>query len=306
MTVTLPLRRILCATDLSDASRHALEQAAAIASWYHAALTVVHVYHPAFVPVPGLPPVAERVPPGELERTREEATAWVRRAAPEQSPADVVLEVGHAADQILARAISIGADVLVIGTHGAGGFQHLLLGSVAEKVLRKATCPVLTVPPHVRATSNLPFRRVLCAVDFSDWSLSALKLAESFAIESGAALTALHVIEWPWHEPPAPALSDLPADQAKALSEFRRYLCASATARLEAIVSDTVAQRCGATVRIAHGKPYMEILRTARDEQADLIALGVHGRTRLDLAVFGSTTNQVVRQATCPVLTLRG
>jgi nucleotide-binding universal stress UspA family protein len=60
-----------------------------------------------------------------------------------------------------------------------------------------------------------------------------------------------------------------------------------------------------ATRRIAHGKPYVEILLVAAEDRADLIVIGVHGRNVFDMALFGSTTNQIVRQATCPVLTLR-
>jgi nucleotide-binding universal stress UspA family protein len=59
------------------------------------------------------------------------------------------------------------------------------------------------------------------------------------------------------------------------------------------------------TTRISHGRPYVEILRVAAEENVDLIVLGVHGRRMIDLAMFGSTTNQVVRRATCPVVTLR-
>ena len=94
-------------------------------------------------------------------------------------------------------------------------------------MLRKATCPVLTVPARAQATSQLPFRRLLCAVDFSEWSLEALKLAVSFAQESGAALTLLHVLEWPWHEPPPPVFDDLPIAQADALRS-RKHLEATA------------------------------------------------------------------------------
>jgi nucleotide-binding universal stress UspA family protein len=192
-----------------------------------------------------------------------------------------------------------------MGTHGASGFQRLLLGSVTERILRTAPCPVLTVPPRAHVTSRLPFARVLCAVDFSEWSISAVELAYSLAQQSAAALELLHVIEWPWEEPPPPVFADLPQQQAAALVEFRRYLTASATSRLESFVPAGTRDRCAVTTRISHGKPYVQILRVAADEDADLIVLGVHGRRPIDLAMFGSTTNQVVRRATCPVVTLR-
>ena len=191
-----------------------------------------------------------------------------------------------------------------MGTHGAGGFEHLVLGSVTEKVLRKASCPVLTVPPHAQTTSTLPFRRLICGVDFSDSSVAALDLACSLAEESDASLTVVHVIEWPWAEPPAPVFQELPPEQAAPLAEYRRYRETSATNRLKGLVPDSLRDR-RADTQIVHGKSYVEILRLAAERGADLIVMGVHGRHAADLMLFGSTTNQVVRRATCPVLTWR-
>jgi nucleotide-binding universal stress UspA family protein len=218
---------------------------------------------------------------------------------------DVAVDIGHPATEILDRARKFPADMIVIGTHGSGGFEHLVLGSVAEKVIRKAACPVLTVPPHARGTSVLPFRRVLCAVDFSEPSIDGLLYACSLARQSGAALTLLHVIEWPWVEPPAPPFADLPAEQAAALKEFRRYLETSATGRLESILPPDARSACSPESAIRHGKPYAEILRAAEEMSADLIVAGLHGRNVAGMALFGSTTNQVVRRARCPVLTLK-
>jgi nucleotide-binding universal stress UspA family protein len=111
--------------------------------------------------------------------------------------------------------------------------------------------------------------------------------------------------EWPWHEPPPPQLSDMPREQAAALAEYRRYLEQSTTARLKALASDAVTGQCATTLRVVHGKSYVEILRVAAEDHADLIVTGVHGRNAMDLMLFGSTTHQLVRRATCPVLTLR-
>jgi nucleotide-binding universal stress UspA family protein len=112
------------------------------------------------------------------------------------------------------------------------------------------------------------------------------------------------VLEWPWHEPPPPAIDELPAAQAAALAEFRRYSEESALKRLESLVpeSDPVSR---VTTRLKSGKPHVQVLEVADEEQSDVIIIGVQGRNALDVALFGSTTNQVVRRATCPVLTLR-
>jgi nucleotide-binding universal stress UspA family protein len=299
------IKRILCPVDFSETSAHAIEQAIALARWYKAGITALHVYTPIFMPVPGLPVPEQRVSDAETQRARDQTSAWFRAAVDRGISVDVLVDVGQPAAHILARAAGLSADLIVMGTHGLSGFEHVMLGSVTEKVLRKAPCAVLTVPPRARATSTLPSTRVLCAVDFSDPSLAALPFAFSLARESHAALTILHVLEWPWEEPPPPALKALPPGQAAALGEYRRYLERTAMARLNALVPEGDRDRGVTASRLLYGKSYVEILRVAAAERADLIVMGVHGRNALDLALFGSTTNQVVRRATCPVLTLR-
>lgn len=296
--------RLLCPIDFSDTSARALRYADEISSWYGASLTVQHVFLPLFVSVPGLPEVAEPLPEVEAARLSAETTAFAARAGARSPAPRVVVDAGRPADEILARASREKPDLVVMGTHGEGGFRHLVLGSVTEKVLRQLPCPVLTVPPHVHGTS-MPFRRIICAVDFSEWSLAALDLAATLAQPNGATLVAVHAIEWPWHEPPAPAFDDLPKPQAEALKEYRRYVTDRAHHRLSASVSDVVGDRCEVVTEVVHGKPHVELLRSAQSHGADLVALGVHGRSAIDVAVFGSTTNQVVRHAECPVLTVR-
>lgn len=303
----MEIKRILCPIDFSDASEHAIAQAAVIAGWHKARITALHVCSPLHLSVPGLEPSGRAAATGDTdtERLRKEAAAHCEAATAAGIGLDIVVDIGQPASHILERAGSLPADMIVMGTHGTGGFQRLVLGSVTEKVLRKATCPVLTVPPRAQTTSRLPFRRLLCAVDFSDSSLSALQHAFSLAQESGAELTILHVLEWPWQEPPPPPVSELPPAQALALAEYRRYSEQRAAARLQSLVPDAFPASLPPTTRISHGKPYVEILRVAAEESADLIVIGVHGRNPLDLNLFGSTTNQVVRRATCPVLTLK-
>ena len=296
--------QILCPVDFSDTSRHALQLAVALAAWSKARLTLQYVYVPMFAPVPLLPVPDERVPAGELARVTDE----VRRfgmAAGCATDTVVVADIGYPSIEVLKRASHDKADLIVMGTHGSSGFVHLVLGSVAEKVLRQAPCPVLTVPPGAPAASLLPFRHIVCAVDFSEWSMVAIALAASLAQQGAGTMTAVHAIAWPWPEPPAPTLSDLPRAQAEALLEFRRYTSDRAASRLDDVVRETVASRCDVVPEVVHGTPWVELLRVAAARQADLVVVGVHGRTRLDLALFGSTANQIVRHATCPVLTVR-
>jgi nucleotide-binding universal stress UspA family protein len=298
------IRRILCPTDFSETSRHAVAHATALARWYHASLSLLHVYDSLLASVPDQFTPGGDLTDTELRHVREKLAASCAEATGKGVPVDVLVDTGRPSARILERAAAMPADLIVIGTHGAGGFEHLILGSVAEKVLRKANCAVLTVPPHAER-STIPFKRILCAVDFSEWSLRAFELAKSVARESGAALTALSVIEWPWEEPPAPVFTELPAEEAAALRRYRRQVEESTMRRLKTL-ADEHAGGIVAEPRISHGKPAAQILHVAAQIDASLIVIGVHGRGALDLGVFGSTTNHVVRQAACPVLTIRG
>jgi nucleotide-binding universal stress UspA family protein len=295
------INTVLCPIDFSDASRHALDHAVAIAGWYRAKLVALHTYHPVFLPVPGLAmagAVDNSVPDADaVAQMNADMTALLRPAKTLGLTTESIVQMGTPVSEILAAAASLHADLIVMGTHGTTGFDHAVLGSVTEKVLRTAKCPVLTAPSRARATSKLPFKRVLCPVDFADPSLAALESALSLAQESDAQVTILHVLESPADEP----LVNRPIS----VPEYNRYREQDAAAHLAKLVPDGAANWCSASTRLAHGKPYRQILEIAAEENTDLIVMGVHGRNAIDLMLFGSTTNQVVRRATCPVLTIR-
>lgn len=296
--------RILCPTDFSDISAHAVDLATLLAGWYTARIAALHVVSAAAVlPEFSLSPSGS-LDEGALRALQSATAARFTHVSNTGIPVDVFVDVGSPATRILERAAELPADLIVMGTHGTSGFQHLMLGSVTERVLRKAVCPVLTVPPRAQATSRLPFSRLLCAIDFSESSMAALQFASSLAEESDATLTMLHVLEWPWEEPPAPRLEELPAEQGAALADYRRQREDAALARLEALASTTRVSP-SPVARLRNGKAHVQILEVAREEKSDLIVIGVHGRNPLDMMAFGSTTNQVVRAAACPVLTLR-
>ena len=292
--------RIVCPVDFSDISQHALEHAFAFARWYDASVTGLFVYTPIFT-APGVgmyaygaAPVVEQINKADYEA---DLLAFLGRANPQRLTVGVRVEVGAPAPEIVAAVESLGADLVVLGTHGTRGFEHLMLGSVAERVLRTCPVPVLTVPPRAQATSALPVKRVLCPIDFSGPSKAALDVALSIAQDGDAEITILHVSDMPTDEPLT--------TRSIATPEFYVEYEAAARERLNALLSEAGATWCRPTTAIRHGKPYREILSAADESRADLIVMGVHGRNPLDLLLFGSTTNQVVRRATCPVLTVR-
>jgi nucleotide-binding universal stress UspA family protein len=286
------IQRILCPTDFSETSAHAVDQAVTVARYYKAAISALHVVQP----------IEASIDAPSLDGLRQETAAFLETATKAGLSVDVQVEIGPVVQRILDHAARLPADLVVMGTHGSGGFQHLVLGSVTEKVLRSARCPVLTVPPRMQSRSRLPFRHLLCATDFSEASSSAVRLALSLARESGACLTLLHVLEWPWHEPPQPSIEELPPEQGFALAMFRRESEERARRQLEELVPPA---QPGVRVAVVSGTPYEQVLAAAATGSADLIVLGVGRRGALNLALLGSTANHVVRAAECPVLTLR-
>lgn len=305
----IEIRRILCPIDFSDYSRRALDHAIAIARWYESTITVLHVFSiaPAAVYAPG-PAGFEAIVLTSVDR--EQLLADVARfaGAESASPNGVqpVVREGNVATEILKHAADMNADLLVMGTHGRSGFERLVLGSITEKVLRRARCPVLTVPRHhpdaVPATRGL-FTRMLCPIDFSDCSMHALHYALSLAQEADAHLTVLHVMAY--------ALEDTPdmydttiTDERLSLADYRRRREDEARQRMNDSLPKTVGEYCSVETMIVRGKPSRAILRIAGERESDLIVIGVQGRGAADLMFFGSTTHHVVREATCPVLTL--
>jgi nucleotide-binding universal stress UspA family protein len=308
----IEIKTILCPIDFSDYSRRALDYAATIARWYESTITLFHVYPTAPIAAFGLEspaPGGAVLTPADRERMTAAIASFVEPSSAAEIPTEVVIgqSVGSTANEILKQARSMPADLLVIGTHGRSGFDRLVLGSVTEKVLRKADCPVLTVPHAPTAAPIAPavFKRILCPVDFSDSSMHALNYAMSLAQEADARLTVLHVMQYDLEVEAPEMYETVIADRRLSLTDYRTRCEEYSRERLRAAVPETVGAYCTVEVLLAIGRPYREILRVAAEQQADLIAMGVQGRSAADVMVFGSTTQHVVRQATCPVLTVR-
>ena len=292
------IAHVLCPVDFSEISQHALDHAAAIARWYEARLTLLYVF--ANLPTMDLPPLVLE------DADRERLLSDLRRmsaAVPRDVPVEFsIQEAGFVHEEIVAQLGATHADLLVLGTHGRSGFQRLFLGSVTEKVIRKTTCPTLVVPPRapdVPAGSPIQFRRILCAVDFSESSLDALAHAINMAEEANAQLTVLHVVEFP------PILNVEPTMPAVDLSRLREAAASDGRRKLEELIPEEARTYCTVDTAVVEGRAYREILRQATERQSDLIVMGVHGRGALDLLVFGSTTHHVIRTSACSVLIVR-
>ncbi len=294
------LERILCPTDFSKYAFRAADYAVALARHYDAEVHFLHVIPSALIHPEQYPYVAEAIPVAPELRTRalERLDAFVALSRSEGVRTRFSVAEGAPVSAILQSAEADRASLLCLGTHGREGVERLVLGSVAEKVLRRARCPVLTVsePGDERAPKEAAFRNILCAVDFATLSLKAVEYCLSLAQESGGRLTLVNTVEW---FPDEPTWIGSPN-----VSDYKAQMEEQVRTRLEEIVPVEAREWCDVQVVVRSGKAYREILSLARERKADLIAMGVRGRNPLDIMLFGSTTQHVVRHAECPVLTI--
>jgi nucleotide-binding universal stress UspA family protein len=284
------IRRILCPTDFSEFSDMAFRYALSIAQHYRGKLFVEHVVeswqHPeaAFVPAHYYVEFRSHL----LRKGQEELQKFVENHANNGIRPEPVVDQGIAADSILAFAEAQEVDLIVMGTHGRRGFDRLMVGSVTERVLRKASCPVLAVHKPSRDFLSLreqdPIRlnRILFCTDFSENSRRALGHALSLTAEYNAELTLLHV------------LKDIPGasiiDEAIAMEQLNNLIPPE----------KPKAGRIRSMVR--KGSAYEQIIQFSLETQPDIVIMAVRGRGALNLAVFGSTTYRVIQLGPCPVL----
>ncbi|HLG56215.1 MAG TPA: universal stress protein [Vicinamibacterales bacterium] len=298
----IAFRHILCPIDFSDTAARALTYATAFAAWYEAQLTVLQVATRFDEPL-------EPVPIGDADRapypgSRDDIIARLRRSI-EQAGATALnvrplAQEGRASELIVNCGAAMKADLLVMGTHGLGGFHRLLLGSVTEKVVRTATCPVLTVPPSAPATTARPilFKKILCPIDHSPSSLKALEYALELGRQADGCVTVLSALEYMDAEEPC---EHVDVD----IRRNRQHFIDHARERLHAQLAGEPRTWCKIEEIVAINRAYKEILQRAAASDTDLIVMGAQGSGGIELMLYGSNTHHVVRAATCPVLTVR-
>ncbi len=294
----LKLERILCPVDFSEFSARAYRYGLSIAEHYGAKVVVQHVVELWRYPSAGFAASAalyDEFCQAVCESGKERLREFVKNHTHNGIEPELVVHEGMAPDAILSCAQAQKADGIVMGTHGQRGFDRLMLGSVTERVMRRASCPVLVVrnpPRDLMATDNEGrhvhrLRQILFCTDFSENSERALNYAISATEEYDAELTLLHVLE----EVPSPAKTE------KAM--------AAATEQLDKLIPLEGRKNLKVKTAVRIGKPYRQIIQFAEDEQIDMVAMGVRGRGALDLAVFGSTTYRVMQLGPCPVLAVQ-
>lgn len=197
---------------------------------------------------------------------------------------------------ILTYAAEHDADLVVLGTHGRRGVRRLVLGSVAEEVVRKAPCPVVTVGRSDVAPDALDGGTMLVPVDFSEHRFRLLAHAQELAPVYGMDVRVMHVVEMKG-VPDAYGVYDSPPDPGKPAERAQEVLDEEVDALRDAGVTVSIDVRAG--------HPADEVLTAAEDSEAAFIMIATHGRTGLERMLTGSVAEKVIRQAPCPVYTVK-
>ena len=301
-TTSPGIQKILAPTDFSSPSLAGVRYAMKLRLKFRSSLVLLHVIEPN-PPMGGMESVVLAQSDSEVvTRARRELAKLAQQEAEDDKRVNYLVRMGKSFHEITTEAGENQTQLIVIATHGYTGVKHMLLGSTAERVVRHASCPVLTVPartPPKRTgkASALSIKRILVPIDFSEISKDALPWAVFLAAQFKAEIVLLHVEE------------KFPIDHLlgrELLSQTMVPLIKQAGAGLQRLAGElrkTTGANISAVTRV--GKPFQGICHAAETLGADMIVLTTHGHTGLKHAWLGSTAERVVRHAHCPVLVVR-
>jgi nucleotide-binding universal stress UspA family protein len=282
-------RKIVCPVDFSRYSYLALRYAIALARENDAELLVCHA-------IPDLSPAAHYLEGDYLGTVNQMLVSnassklndFIQEVDPHFEPY-LQVESGNPAQIVLELSTKTGADLIVMGTHGHGGYDRMLVGSVTNKVLHKTTIPVLVVcrPTHhfIKEDTERPveIRRILCAVDFEPENADVIRMGLKVARRYRSELRMFHSTE------------------ASYLTEQLEEV----SGKLRKLIDPETEPWCTVTFSVRAGMPSDQILRAIEEEGIDLLVMGHHTRKPAEELLLGSVAKRVIAGSQCPVLVVR-
>jgi nucleotide-binding universal stress UspA family protein len=282
------INHILFPLDFSAAGTATIPYVRALANQFHAKVTMLSVVPPAWVSPPGLISPPAGADPIALQNTLQAQLDKLAMDGLELPPARVTA-VGDPAVKIAEFTRDNAVDLVMMATHGHGLFRSLLLGSVTSKVLHDVHCPVWTAAHAEKQHAQEAPRKILCALDGTENSLTLAQWAADFSRQVGASLQLLHVVR--------PVSDWLSLESEQALQEELR---AEARNRIE---SSLQSGKLDLPLRIAVGEIVTTVTEEARQEGADLIILG-RGARHETLGRLRTHAHEIIHQSPCPVLSV--
>lgn len=289
-TVIVPL-------DGSELSERALGLGEVFARAMGAKLALVHVLEE---------PIAFDLVPSLLIPDRTVAEAYLRRVATEvQRGTEVSIHVvnGNPVDALAALTRDEPDSMLVMSTHGRSGLGRLMLGSVADKVVRESSVPVALVRGS-GATCRKALHSLLVPLDGSLFSEEALPVAIDLARKSDASLGLVHICDPFWVSPNMFAVRDRADEYEGTMADVDRQALAAGRSYLERVAEDARSQGIPVRWEVRFGKPADEIVRAAETTEAALIVMATYGRGGIRRLALGSVANEVLHRGTIPILAI--
>lgn len=302
----MTLDNVLIPTDFSACADHALTHAVEIADRFGAQLHLLHVVNELDPDWYGIPDAQERA--SELrDQIKAEARERLQKLAPERDLYDFETTVSlqlsfDVADSITEYVKERDIDLAVMGTHGRKGLDRLMLGNVANKIVRHAPCPVMTVReevPWMGEDEEVAFQDVLAPIDFSDHSKEALRTAKTFASTYQSRLHMLFVAE----KRTVPTFSDT-GIPGLSVVEMDPEIVKNAEEALEQLNQNVGGPEVEGNYHVREGDVSQDIVDFAETRGVDLIVMATRGLTGVSRFLLGSNTERIVRVAPCPVLTI--
>jgi nucleotide-binding universal stress UspA family protein len=300
------IRNILVPIDFSRLSRPAIETAKGLARKFDAKIHLAHVhefYYPAGFMAPAAPvpvPIITSYDDAATRRARDLKALAKRYGLSTENC--YVLSGTPRFNEICNLARKIPADLIVMPTHGYTGITHFFEGSTAERIVQHSPCPVYVAKgsdqlrkAFVKTGARFRIDKILVPVDFSDCSLQGLKYAIQFADKFAAKILVLNAVHFGYaYTADGYAMYDL--------SRLQDAVCKCAEKQMGMMVrlAKFGGVKFETTVKV--GLPVDQICAFAQDNNVDLIITSTHGRTGFKHVLIGSTAEQVVRRANCPVL----
>src|SRR5579859_6075072 len=279
----ISFKNILFLTDFTESSQGAMAYALGFANHFGAQVYPAHACDPIILTETAAPDILDEVE----ENSRRRLSALAKENNFNGTP---LFARGPVAEAVPKWIAEHGIDLIVMGTHGRQGLKHLLMGSVAEAIFRNATCPVLTVGPHVTVRPSHDFKaeNILFPTDLGPHAEFATQYALSVAQEGKSQVTFMHVV---------------PLEEA--FQSDRAQLVADSFNKLETLLPQDAKEWCQPELVVEVGDPIKELLGYASTERPDLIVLGLPAGKKFNGGFHTSVTYNLIAQAPCPVLTVR-
>jgi len=290
----IPPKKIISAIDFSTFTDTILSYSAALCKKYHATLLLVHVT----VDVNAL--LERNETALDIEMLQKSNTRYAQEGLEDLSQKmavknEIFIRQGTPADEISRLALEQEADMVITNTHGRSGFKRLLIGSVTEKLMKTLHCPLLALhspehDPESQSDFEMKLKKVLVGCDFSPDSKRAFDYGLNMAQEFEAELYLAHVIK--------PSFSKTTLQESKKLRDRLE-------GQLDGMVPEACRKWCSVQTAVLDGEPYIALMEYAREQDIDIIVLGIRGHALWEKLLVGSTTDRLIRQASFPVLAVR-